>query len=103
MIIFGTGWPSLSLAGGAPPNAREHLNQVLDPEGGIHVYKDHQENVTNTTVLPNGERVILVQPPQSPGLNLGPPLQLHNQTFQVPPPPLPPAQLPTPDFPQKAR
>ncbi len=64
--------PSLLLAGeGEPaqqPSAKERLNQMLDPEGGIQVYKDHQGIVQNTTVLRNGERVV-VQPPQNPGPN----------------------------------
>lgn len=106
-IIIGTGWPSLWLAiaeeSSPQPSAKERLNQVLGPEGGIHVYKDDQWNVESTTVLPNGERIIKVQPPPSPSMNLGPPLQLHNQTFQLPPPPPAPAQPPAPEFPQKAR
>ncbi|MDI3462733.1 MAG: hypothetical protein OJF50_001554 [Nitrospira sp.] len=85
------------------PSAKERLNQVLGPEGGIHVYKDDQWNVESTIVLPNGERIIKVQPPQSPGFNVGPPLQLHNQTFQLPPPSPAPAHPPAPEFPQRAR
>ncbi len=106
-IIIGTGWPSLLLGAAEEPaqqsSAKERLNQVLDPEGGIHVYKDDQWNVESTTVLPNGERIIKVQPPPSPSMNLGPPLQLHNQTFQLPAPPPAPAQPPAPEFPQRAR
>ena len=83
------------------PSAKERLNQVLNAEGGIQVYKDHQGNVESTTVLPNGERVIVVQPPQSQGFNVGPPLQLNNQTLTFPPPP--PAQPPAPEFPQRVR
>ncbi|MGC4096149.1 MAG: hypothetical protein QM706_03445 [Nitrospira sp.] len=85
------------------PTAKERLNQVLDPEGGIQVYKDGQGNVESTINLPNGERILKVQPPPSPGLNLGPPLQLNNQTFHLPPPPPAPARPPAPEFPQKAR
>ena len=107
IIIVGTGWPSLLLAGKEEPpqqpSAKERLNQVLNSEGGIQVYKDHQGNVTNTMVLPNGERVIVVQPPQSQGFNVGPPLQLNNQTLTFPPPPPPPAHPPAPEFPQRAR
>lgn len=107
IILVGTMWSSLLFAGekepSQQPSARERLNQVLNPEGGIQVYKDHQGNVTSTTVLPNAERVIVVQPPTSPGLNLGPPLQLNNQTLTFPPPPPPPAQPPAPEFPQRAR
>ena len=87
----------------AQPSAQERLEQVLTPEGGIHVYKDHKGAVRNTIILPNGERIISVQPPQGSGLNLGPPLQLNNQTFHVPPPAPNPAQPPAPEFPQKAR
>jgi len=107
IIILGTVWPSLLFAGekepSQQPSAKERLNQVLSPEGGIHVYKDHQGNVESTINLPNGERIIKVQPPQSPGLNTGPPLQLNNQTLSFPPPTPPPAQPPAPEFPQRAR
>ncbi|MFO0699042.1 MAG: hypothetical protein U0236_07420 [Nitrospira sp.] len=107
ILIIGTGCPSLSLAlGGDPPqqpSAKERLQQVLDAEGGTTVYMDAAGNVHNTTDLPNGDRIIRVQPPQIPGLNLGPPLQLNNQTLQLPPPPPVPAQSPPPEFPQKAR
>ena len=75
IIIFGTVWPSLSLAVAdeppQQPSAKERLNQVLSPEGGIHVYKDDQWNVETTTILPNGERIITVQPPQTPAFNTG--------------------------------
>jgi hypothetical protein len=84
------------------PTAKERLEQVLTPEGGIHVYKDASGGVKNTIVLPTGERIITVQPPQGSGLNLGPPLQLNNQTFQSSPPASSPAQPPAPEFPQKA-
>ena len=107
IIIIGAIWLSPLFAGGEEPlqqpSPKERLNQVLNAEGGIHVHKDHQGNVTNTMVLPNGERVIVVQPPQSQGFNVGPPLQLNNQTLTFPPPPPPPAQPPAPDFPQRAR
>ena len=106
-ILMGIIWPSLLPAAAEEPpqqpSAKERLNQVLGPEGGIHVYKDHQWNVESTIVLPNGERIITVQPPTSPAFNTGPPLQLHDQTFQLPAPPLAPAQPPAPEFPQKAR
>jgi hypothetical protein len=107
MILSGTVWPSLSFAvDGEPvqqPSAKERLQQVLDSEGGTTVYKDPAGNVHTSTDLPNGDRIITVQPPQSPGLNLGPPLQLNNQTLQLPPPSPAPAQPPAPEFPQKAR
>ena len=85
------------------PTAKERLEQVLTPEGGIHVYKDASGGVKNTIILPNGERIITVQPPQGSGLNLGPPLQLNNQTFQSSPPAPSPAQPPASEFPQRAR
>lgn len=107
IIIVGMAWPSLLLAGGEEssqqPSARERLNQVLGQEGGIQVYKDHHGNVESTINLPDGERIMTVQPPQSPGFNTGPPLQLNNQTLTFPPPSPPPAQPPAPEFPQKAR
>jgi hypothetical protein len=107
IVLMGIIWPSLLLAAAEEPaqqpSAKERLNQVLGPEGGIQVYKDHQGNVESTINLPNGERIIKVQPPPSPGLNLGPPLQLHNQTFQLPSPPPTPTPPPAPEFPQRAR
>ena len=96
----------LTAADGQPPaqpSAQERLERVLTPEGGIHVYKDQRGAVKNTIILPNGERIITVQPPQGSGLNLGPPLQLNNQTIPFPPPAPGPAQPPASDFPQKAR
>lgn len=107
IIIIGAAWPSPLLAAmeepPQQPSAKERLNQVLNQEGGIQVYKDHQGNVESTINLPNGERIITVQPPQSPGFNTGPPLQLNNQTFQLPSPPPAPAHPPAPEFPQRAR
>ena len=106
-MIIGIGWPSLVFAGEPEPlhqpSATERLNQVLGSDGGIQVYKDHRGNVTNTTVLPNGERIITVQPSQSQGFNVGPPLQLNNQPLTFPAPSQPPAHTPAPEFPQKAR
>ncbi|SRR6185437_3795830 len=107
IIIIGAVWPSPLLAAAEEPSqqpsAQERLNQVLSSEGGIQVYKDDQGNVESTINLPNGERIIKVQPPQSPSMNLGPPLQLHNQTLQLPSPPPTPTHLPAPEFPQRAR
>ncbi|MBK9306540.1 MAG: hypothetical protein IPM58_05490 [Nitrospira sp.] len=97
--------PILALNEGSSqqPSAQERLQQVLDAEGGTTVYKDATGAVHSTTDLPTGERIITVQPPQSPGLNLGPPLQLNNQTLPFPPPPAIPAQPPAPEYPQRAR
>jgi len=107
IILVGSMWPGMVLAGGEElsqqPSARERLNQVLGPEGGIQVYKDHQGNVESTINLPDGERIMTVQPPQSQGFNVGPPLQLNNRPFQLSPPPAVPAKPPAPDFPQRAR
>ncbi|CUS39084.1 exported hypothetical protein [Candidatus Nitrospira nitrificans] len=106
IILMGIMWPSLPAAAEEPsqqPSAKQRLNQVLGPEGGIQVYKDHRGNVESTINLPNGERLIKVQPSPSPGLNLGPPLQLHNQTFQFPSPPAAPVQPSAPEFPQRSR
>ncbi|MGQ0554527.1 MAG: hypothetical protein ACT4PN_01090 [Nitrospiraceae bacterium] len=107
IIIIGALSPSWSLAVAEEPpqqpSAKQQLNQVLGPEGGIQVYKDHHGNVESTINLPNGERIIKVQPPQSPGFNTGPPLQLNNRTLQLPPPPPASAQPPAPEFPQRAR
>jgi hypothetical protein len=106
ILLIGTTWPSILFASdeqSQQPSAKERLNQVLGHEGGIHVYKDHKGNVESTIELPNGERRVVVQPPQSQGFNVGPPLQLNNQILTFPPPPPPPAQPPAPEFPQKAR
>ena len=107
VILVWTIGPSLSIAGGdAPsqqPSAQERLNQVLDSEGGTTVYKDRKGNVESTINLPGGEQIITVQPPQGAGINLGPPLQLNNQTLRFPPQPPVPALPPPPDFSQRAR
>ncbi len=107
VILVGTIAPSLLFAGGEEPaqqpSAQERLNQVLNSEGGTTIYKDRKGNVESTINLPGGEQIITVQPPQGAGINLGPPLQLHNQTLQFPPQPPVPALPPPPDFPQRAR
>ena len=107
IVTLGTGWPNLLVAGveeqNQQPSAKERLQQVLNSEGGITVYMDPAGNVHTSTTLPTGDQIIRVQPPQMPGLNLGPPLQLNNPTLQLPPPPPVPAQPPAPEFPQRAR
>lgn len=107
IVTFGTGWPNLLVAGGVEqnqqPSAKERLQQVLDAEGGTTVYLDPAGNVHTSMTLPNGDQIIRAQPPQSPGLNFGPPLQLNNRTLQLLPPPSMPAQPPAPEFPQRAR
>jgi len=108
ILTIGTAWPGLAFAfseddSSQQPNAQERLNQVLDSEGGTTVYKDSQGNVESVIELPNGERRVIVQPPQSPGFNTGPPLQLNNQTLTFPPPPPAPVHPPAPEFPKRAR
>ena len=85
------------------PGLNERLNQALGSEGGgVQVYKDPTGNVGTILDPPGGERRITVQPPQSPSMNLGPPLQLHNQPLQLPLA-VPPTHPSSPSFPQKAR
>lgn len=107
IIAIGSVSPSLSFAieeeSPQQPSAKDRLQQVLNEEGGTTVYMDAAGNVHNTTTLPNGDQIIRVQPPQIPGLNLGPPLQLNNRTLQLPPPPPVPVKPPPPEFPQRAR
>ena len=106
LVVVGVSWASMLLAAEEPPSQvpgfNERLNQALGSEGGVQVYKDPAGNVGTILDPPGGERRITVQPPQSPSMNLGPPLQLHNQPLQ-----LPQAVTPTlpssPSFPQKAR
>ncbi len=106
LATVGMSWASMLLAAEEPPPQRpgfnERLNQALGSEGGVQVYKDPAGNVGTILDPPGGERRITVQPPQSPSMNLGPPLQLHNQPLQLPQA-VPPAHPPTPSFPQKAR
>jgi hypothetical protein len=106
LAIVGVTWASMLLAAEEPPSQvpgfNERLNQALGSEGGVQVYKDPAGNVGTILDPPGGERRITVQPPQSPSMNLGPPLQLHNQPLQLPQA-VPPAHPPTPSFPQKAR
>jgi hypothetical protein len=106
LATVGMSWTSMLLVAEEPPSQvpgfNERLNQALGSEGGVQVYKDPAGNVGTILDPPGGERRIAVQPPQSPSMNLGPPLQLHNQPLQ-----LPQAVTPTlpssPSFPQKAR
>ena len=107
LAILAVGWPtSMLLASEAqPPLApgfNERLNRALGSEGGVQVYKDPEGNVGTILDPPGGERRVTVQPPQSPSMNLGPPLQLHNPSFQLPPV-VPPTHPSPPSFPQKAR
>ena len=84
------------------PDVNERLTRALDVEGGVQVYKDAKGNVKTTLHLPGNERRITVQPPQSPSMNLGPPLQLNSPPFQLPEN-VTSVSPSSPDFPQKAR
>ena len=105
LAILAVGWPRMLLASEEPPpqapGFNERLNQALDSEGGVQVYKDPAGNVGTILDPPGGERRITVQPPQSPSMNLGPPLQLNNPPFQLPQA-VPPTHPSSPSFPQKA-
>ena len=106
LAIVVAAWPNMLLALEEhpiqAPGSNERLKQVLGSEGGAHVYKDPEGNVESVLDPPGGQRRVTVQPPPSPSMNLGPPLQLHNPPFQVPPT-VTPAHPSLPDFPQKAR
>ena len=106
LAAVGMSWASMLLAAEEPPSQmpgfNERLNQALGSEGGVQVYKDPAGNVGTILDPPGGKRRVTVQPPQSPSMNLGPPLQLHNQPLQLPQSVTP--TLPSsPSFPQKAR
>jgi hypothetical protein len=105
-VLLRLAWPIMLLAAEEQPvqtpGYNERLNDFLNSEGGAQVYMDPEGNVGTILDPPGGERRVTVQPPQSPSMNLGPPLQLHNFPFHAPPPPVP-AQPQTPDLPQKAR
>ena len=106
LATVGMSWASMLLAADEPPSQvpgfNKRLNQALGSEGGVQVYKDPAGNVGTILDPPGGKRRITVQPPQSPSMNLGPPLQLHNPPSQLPPA-MPPTHPLAPDFPQKAR
>jgi hypothetical protein len=106
IALVGSAWPSMlfALEQSPPqtPDVNERLTQALGFEGGVQVYKDDKGNVKTTFHFPGGGRRVTVQPPQSPSMNLGPPLQLNNPPFQLPQD-ITPAHPPSRDFPQKAR
>jgi hypothetical protein len=106
LAVVGVAWPSMLLAlEEQPPQApglNQRLKQALGSEGGAYVYKDHAGNVESVLDPPGGQRRVTIQPPPSPSMNLGPPLQLHNPPFQLPPA-VTPAHPSSPEFPQKAR
>jgi hypothetical protein len=66
------------------PGFNPMLNQALKGEGGVQVYMDKEGNVGTVTDAGTGHRTFSVQPPQSPSINLGPPLQLHNKSLSFP-------------------
>jgi hypothetical protein len=106
VAIFGLAW-TVGLYASDPepiqtPGFNERLNDFLGSEGGVQVYVDPEGNVGTLIDPPGGARRFTVQPPQSPSINLGPPLQLENPGLHVPPASAP-LQPPLPDFPQKAR
>jgi hypothetical protein len=106
LAIVGVAWPGTLLALEEQPiqatDSNERLKQVLGSEGGARVYKDPKGNVESVLDPPGGKRRVTVQPPPSPSINLGPPLQLDNPPFRVPQPVVP-SKPSAPDFPQKAR
>ena len=106
LAIVGVAWPSMLLAVEEQlpqaPGFNERLNQALGSEGGAQVYMDPEGNVETIFDPPGGERRVTVQPPQSPSMNLGPPLQLNHPPFQLPPA-VTPVHPSSPDFQQKAR
>jgi hypothetical protein len=105
LTIVGAAWPNMLLALEElpiqTPGSNERLQQALGSEGA-QVHKDPEGNVGTILDPPGGERRVTVQPPPSPSMNLGPPLQLNNPPFQLPQA-IAPAGPPTQDFPQKAR
>lgn len=105
LFMGGGTWPNLAIAADespAVPGFNEQLNQALGSEGGVQVYQDAAGNVGTLIDPPGGERRFTVQPPQSPSMNLGPPLQLHQQAPLAVPPALTPVHPPSAEFPQKA-
>lgn len=84
------------------PGFNQRLNEALGSESGVQVYQDADGSVGTIIDLPGGERRVTVQPPQSPSINLGPPLQLPPSRSLPPPVPEPPATQ-APDFPRRAR
>lgn len=106
LVIVGAAWPDMLLALDElriqAPGFNQRLKQALGSEGGAYVYKDHAGNVESVLDPPGGQPHVTVQPPPSPSMNLGPPLQLHNPPFQLPQA-VTPAHPSPPEFPQKAR
>src|SRR3982750_2327494 len=74
------------------PGFNPRLHQALGGEGGVEVYMDRDGNTGTVLDAGPGHRTFTVQPPQSPSLNLGPPLQLHDQSLTFPLDPSRPSQ-----------
>src|SRR4051812_37537084 len=100
VIVFSVVAWSAQAAAEQRPGVNERLNEGLGDEGGVQVYQDEHGNVGTVIDQTGGERQVTVQPPQSPSINLGPPLQLHQRPFMVPPA-INPGLAPAPEFPQK--
>ena len=104
--ILGAASPAMLLASeespAQAPSVSERMRHALSSEGGVQVYKDNEGNVETILDPPGGDPHTTVQPPQSPSMNLGPPLQLNNPPFQLPPA-MSPMHPSSPDFPRKAR
>lgn len=106
VVMAGLAWPLPLFASeeqATPaPDYNERLHDALGSEGGVQVYMDPEGNVGTILEPPGGERRVTTQPPQSPSINLGPPLQLHPPPSHLPKPAAP-AQPPGSDSPQKTR
>jgi hypothetical protein len=105
-FMVGCSSPHMMLITGEPPQVvpgfNERLNQALGGDGGVQVYQDAAGNVGTVIDPPGGARRFTVQPPQSPSMNVGPPLQLSPPAATLPPAATP-SPPPPPDFPHKAR
>lgn len=66
------------------PGFNPVLDRALTGEPGVQVYVDKEGNVGTVIDAGPGHRTFSVQPPQSQSRNLGPPLQLHNRSLQLP-------------------
>ena len=87
-IFLGTALPTTLYAiepsSTARPGFSERLDRALGAEGGVQVYMDQDGNVGTIIDPPGGGRRMTVQPPQSPSMNVGPPLQIENRRVDFP-------------------
>ena len=67
-----------------PPGLNPILDQALKGEAGVQVYVDKEGNIGTVIDAGPGHRSFILQPPPSPSLNFGPPLQLHNKSLSLP-------------------